>query len=72
MNEQKAAKSGQRNGTKSSIVMYPDVKAAIADLKDEWGFKTTTETIAVAVHYLAQATRRGLPRIDFDDPTSQG
>lgn len=72
MHDKTAKKMRGVPGAKSSIVMYPDVKAAIADLKDEWGFKTTSETIAVAVHYLAQATRRGLPRIAFDDTTSPG
>lgn len=67
MKPQNATKIRHRVGVKSSIVMYPDVHAAIAHLKDEWGFQTTSETIAVAIRYLTHMTRNGLYRIDFDE-----
>jgi hypothetical protein len=66
MSEHTSTKTPQKAGVKSSIVMYPDLKAAIRELKDEWGFETTSQTITVAVRYLAQATRKGLVRIEFD------
>ncbi len=72
MNDKNSTKVAEARGVKSSVVMYPDVKAAIAELRTEWGFRTTSETIAVAVRYLAQVTRKGLARIDFDEPGSPG
>lgn len=67
MSDSDATKMHRAAGAKSSVVMYPDVKAAIAELKTEWGFESTSETIAVAVRYLAQETRKGLARIHFDE-----
>lgn len=46
--------------------------AALLYLKTQWGFKSTQETVNVALRFLATETRKGLRKIDLgvpDDPT---
>lgn len=46
--------------------------AAMLYLKAQWGFKSTQETVNVALRFMATETRKGLQKFDLgvpDDPT---
>lgn len=46
--------------------------AALLYLKTQWGFKSTQETVNVALRYMADETRKGLKKFDLGvehDPT---
>jgi len=56
-----------KNGGRGASV-YFDIQgaAAMLYLKKQWGFKTTHETIHVALRHLAIQTRKGLQKLDLE------
>lgn len=64
----RAAAGGRQFSGELSV----EAAASVQYLKTQWGFKTTTETVNVALRYMAAETRKGLMKFDLgvpDDPT---
>lgn len=64
----RAAAGGRQHSGELSI----EAAASLQYLKTQWGFKSTTEAVNVALRYMATETRKGLQKIDLgvpDDPT---
>ena len=63
---QKSARRRAAVGWRGVGLIPPEAVAAMLYLRKQWGFGTNIQTVSVALLYLAQQTRQGLDKIDFD------